>query len=270
MSRDQVRWRLRSGRWVRVLGQGLAVAGTPSGPEQQLNAASLTWEDGIGCLGTAARAHGLPVTDDGLVHVSTATDRHRLGVLVPHRLDIAKSERTRVGVAALTTRRRTIIDCLGRLSWEEAERLLAWVVSRRQLTADDLEAWLDQHPREWGNAQRRRASTALRSGVASEAERLLHRLLADGGIVGWVGNASLLDAIGVPASADVYFPDVRLVIEVDGRAHHGATRFQRDRTRQNALVAAGCTVLRYTWADLVERPAAVLAQITAMLTSLRA
>ena len=38
-------------------------------------------------------------------------------------------------------------------------------------------------------------------------------------------------------------------------------RFQRDRSRQNRLVAAGWTVLRFTWRDLVERPGYVVRTI---------
>jgi very-short-patch-repair endonuclease len=57
------------------------------------------------------------------------------------------------------------------------------------------------------------------------------------------------------------------VIEVDGRAHHTTPdRFERDRERQNALVAAGWTVLRFTWRDLTTRPSAVVATVRRMLT----
>lgn len=60
----------------------------------------------------------------------------------------------------------------------------------------------------------------------------------------------------------------RLVIEVDGYAYHsGDDRFQRDRTKQNALLAAGWRVLRFTWADLVDRPDTVLARITEILAA---
>ena len=47
----------------------------------------------------------------------------------------------------------------------------------------------------------------------------------------------------------------RFDFEIDGRAFHSdADRFQRDRTRQNRLVGAGWTVLRFTWNDLRDRP----------------
>ena len=49
-----------------------------------------------------------------------------------------------------------------------------------------------------------------------------------------------------------------VVIEVDGYAYHSRAAFQTDRTKQNRLVMAGYTILRFTWADLTERPGAVL------------
>ena len=54
------------------------------------------------------------------------------------------------------------------------------------------------------------------------------------------------------------YAELRLAIEVDGFEHHSSPdAFQRDRTRQNRLVALGWTVLRFTWEDVVKRPAMV-------------
>ena len=61
------------------------------------------------------------------------------------------------------------------------------------------------------------------------------------------------------------FAAERLVVEIDGLAFHGATRFQNDRSRQNRIVNAGYTVLRFTWADLTERPDEVVRQIRVAL-----
>jgi very-short-patch-repair endonuclease len=60
------------------------------------------------------------------------------------------------------------------------------------------------------------------------------------------------------ARVDFAYPDRRLAIEVDGyelRASPAA--MQSDLDRQNALVREGWTVLRFTWADVVRRPARV-------------
>lgn len=62
---------------------------------------------------------------------------------------------------------------------------------------------------------------------------------------------------------DFAYPDLMIAIEVDGYWAHGSfDAFQRDRERQNELVLAGWTVLRFTWTDLVKRPREV-AQLVA-------
>ena len=66
-------------------------------------------------------------------------------------------------------------------------------------------------------------------------------------------------------------PRVKLAVEVDGYEHHtDPEAFQRDRTRQNELVALGWTVLRFTWHDVVNRPEHVARQIRAAITRLAA
>lgn len=68
------------------------------------------------------------------------------------------------------------------------------------------------------------------------------------------------------ARIDAAYPHAKVAIEVDGYVAHTAPEaFQRDRTRQNRLVALGWTVLRFTWDDVVRRPAAVAATIRAAL-----
>lgn len=60
------------------------------------------------------------------------------------------------------------------------------------------------------------------------------------------------------ARVDAAYPALQLAVEVDGfESHASPEAFQRDRTRQNYLVAHGWTVLRFTWADVVQRPAMV-------------
>lgn len=65
---------------------------------------------------------------------------------------------------------------------------------------------------------------------------------------------------------DLAFVHERIAVEVDGWAWHSdVERFRADRRRQNALVLAGWTVLRFTWDDLTNRPEQVVAQIQAAL-----
>lgn len=87
-------------------------------------------------------------------------------------------------------------------------------------------------------------------------------LLRDAALTGWVR--------GYPVDhylLDFAFVVRRIAIEVDGWAWHSdVARFRHDRQRQNALVLAGWTVLRFTWHDLTQRPATVIAEIRAALT----
>lgn len=61
---------------------------------------------------------------------------------------------------------------------------------------------------------------------------------------------------------DFLFKDARVVVEIDGLAHHtDPVAFQRDRVKQNALVRARYRVYRYTWIDLTEYPDRVTTEI---------
>lgn len=73
------------------------------------------------------------------------------------------------------------------------------------------------------------------------------------------------------ARIDAAYPELLLAIEIDGFASHSSPdAFQRDRTRQNRLVALGWTVLRFTWADVVRDPASVAATIREAMSRLPA
>jgi very-short-patch-repair endonuclease len=66
--------------------------------------------------------------------------------------------------------------------------------------------------------------------------------------------------------ADFVWHDARLVVETDGRAtHDNAVAFLDDRVRDRALRASGYDVLRFTWAEVVHRPAAVAREIRAAI-----
>ena len=75
---------------------------------------------------------------------------------------------------------------------------------------------------------------------------------------------------GTPYRLDYAWPDRLLAVEVDGYGPHSSREaFQSDRARQNALVLAGWTVLRFTWADVRDRPAAVAAVLRRALGASR-
>ncbi len=97
--------------------------------------------------------------------------------------------------------------------------------------------------------------------IHSEAERVTHRRLLAAGISDWRANADLV-INGRTVRPDLTFDEVKLIVEIDGFAYHGdRDAFERDRQRLNLLTAAGWTVLRFTWRQIHDDPAAVVAQI---------
>ena len=268
MTSAQVRRRRDTGRWVTVVGDALALRSLPIDAWRQAHGAWLTWPDSVVCLGTAARVHRLPVADDGRVHVLVSSPRAARGALAPHEFPVKGDEIVVRGRAAVTDLRRTIFDCLGRLDDRQSEQLMIWAVTRELFTRANLELAVQSRPGRWGNKRRRRALADTRTGALGASERRLHELLRGAGITGWLADQRVSDGDGLIGRAAVLFGAVGLVIEIDGMANHGEASFQSDRTRQNRVVNAGYTVLRFTWQDLTERPAAVLRQIRTALARL--
>lgn len=90
-------------------------------------------------------------------------------------------------------------------------------------------------------------------------ETRLRWLLIKSGLPHPQVQADLRDADGhFIGRADLYYPSARLVIEYDGANHR--ERLSEDNRRQNALIAAGFRLLRFTASDL-ERSDAVALQV---------
>lgn len=65
---------------------------------------------------------------------------------------------------------------------------------------------------------------------------------------------------------DAVWPRQRIAVELDSWTwHHHRQAFQRDREKGNVLAAAGWTVLRFTYRDVTDRPAAVASQLRRVL-----
>jgi very-short-patch-repair endonuclease len=112
-----------------------------------------------------------------------------------------------------------------------------------------------------GSSSAGRLLVAAADRADSAAERLLVRILRDGGITGWV--------LGYPFGPwriDLAFPEQKVAVEVDGWAWHvDAERFRNDRRKQNALVRDGWDPLRFTWHGLDQRPHEVVEEINETL-----
>jgi very-short-patch-repair endonuclease len=116
-------------------------------------------------------------------------------------------------------------------------------------------------PHRAGNRERLQLLIDSRGKPWSAAERLSHRLLRAAHIKGWETNLPVLVG-GQLFYIDIAFKQQKLAIEIDGRLHEtDEDLFESDRWRQNALVADGWRVLRFTVAMLRDHPEVFIAAI---------
>ena len=160
-----------------------------------------------------------------------------------------------------------VVDMLRFLAPQDALDVGQQALNRRAVSLQWLVAEHARLSALRGAAQLRRTIQLLAEGTRSEAERRLVALIREAGISGWVADLRVL-AAGRTYFLDIAFEAQRVEVAVDGRAFHTDARsFQNDRTRQNDLVAAGWTILRFTWEDIVERPAEVVRRIREILAT---
>jgi very-short-patch-repair endonuclease len=120
-------------------------------------------------------------------------------------------------------------------------------------------------PHRTGNLERLRLLIDSRNEPWPAAERLSHRLLRAAGITGWQTNLPV-EIDSELFHLDIAFTKQKLAIEIDGRLHETDEElFESDRWRQNALVAEGWRVLRFTWAMLQDCPDVFVSAILSAL-----
>jgi very-short-patch-repair endonuclease len=260
----QIRRRLATGEWRPVLGPVFVHNGLSISPELRDRAAVLAVPGSVLAGPSAARLLQMevPVDRPCLIvgrQVRTRVPGLRLlyGEVEP--ADIAISDGIR-----LTWRPRTVFDCLRVLDEHTGTDLLDRALLLGWATVDSLARHIQGHIGCQGVDRVAGLIGRAASGARSAGERRLLAGLRAAGIGGWRANAR----VGGPDGpiGDVVFDRERVIVEVDGWAYHSNVgQFQRDRQRQNRLVADGWAVLRFTWRDLTERLDDVIRTIRAML-----
>ncbi len=99
----------------------------------------------------------------------------------------------------------------------------------------------------------------------SELERLFHDLVRRNELPPYQRNV-IVD--GDPSPVDAYWPEARLVVELQSYAHHsGRQEFERDHAKRARLMAAGQAVLPLTHRQVTAEEAETVATIVALLNA---
>jgi very-short-patch-repair endonuclease len=161
----------------------------------------------------------------------------------------------------VTAPARTLIDCA---TSPTIDRMLNEARVLKLVKNAGIQAALDRCPGRKGVAAMRALLKAEDDTgfTRSEAERILRRLIAAAKL-----EVPIFNTYVMGLEVDAHWPQYRLVVEVDGFAAHGhQAAFERDRGRDNRLIAAGYIVLRFTWRQLTHEPMVVLVTIVKALT----
>ncbi|MFD1505223.1 DUF559 domain-containing protein [Georgenia yuyongxinii] len=250
-TRGAVRHRLAKGWWKAVVGDGIADANLEIDVRRRVVAARLTYPHAVVIRRTAAMLHGFPVEDDGTTHIHLGSGRRDRSGLSVHDVRLERSDVTDLEGIAVTSRRRTVLDCLMRLDLQEAERLLAWVVTRELVAPSALLEAAERCTGRPHGVQLARLAQMAAVGAVNGGELALHELLRTARISGWSGDQKIYQHGRIIARVDVLFHEEKLVLELDGERFHDPAV---DRARDLALGNLGYTVLRFTWSDVTERP----------------
>lgn len=270
LSRGVLRAQLRARRWRVVTSQTIAIHNGPISQRAQMWAAVLEGGPRAYLDGTSALvAGGMERFTVDVIRVSVPRGvpaRSGAGYVVrPTRLWRA-ADRAPGGIP----RARPAIAAVRGALWARTDREATYILTR--VVQDGL-ARPEAIGAELIRVKRHQRRLLLHS--------VVNDLLDGGRAMGEIDLGRLLRQRGLPPPArqvlrqdkrgryylDFYWPDLGVVVEVDGIHHAWATNVIGDALRQNSLALAGDTVLRLPLLGLRIEPEEFLDQIEAALTA---
>ncbi len=214
---------------------------------------------------TAAWMHGLDLDPIHPVEVVVSPQsgiRSRTGLVV-RRCLVAPHETVIIQRQRATSLLWTLSDMCLRYPAVEALVALDMAIHSRLTDATELCRYAEA-ARGRAGAGRLRVLARLAAPAESPMETRLRWLLQQSNLPRPEVQTNLHDSDGrFVGRADIYFASGRLVVEYDGGNHRD--RLVEDDRRQNLLINAGFRLLRFTAADVHQRPDLVLTQVRTAL-----
>jgi very-short-patch-repair endonuclease len=265
---------LRDGSWARVFRGTYVSDGDPTDLAVRAAAAQLVLPEQawvadrflLWLLGIDVLPPGTPVLEAVVPRLAVVPRRSGMRL---RECRVPPTDQQLLGELRILRPMRAVADLL-RLLPDQERLVVADAVLRKGATVEALRAELVLHRKLRGV----RCAEAVLGRADARAEsppesRLRHVLLGAGIAVAPQHEVHGTDGRWI-ARVDLAIPELRIAIEYDGReVHERRDVFVSDRRRQNALVAAGWTVLRFSAADL-RNPALIIRAVTAAVAAARA
>jgi very-short-patch-repair endonuclease len=262
VGRGSIRWRLANGALHRVF-RGVYLVGhaVPAPGAFEFAAVLACGRGALVSHRSAAGRWGIVAPTSGNVELTVVGRdcRSREGLRVHQVPTLDPLDRTTRRGIPVTAPARTLIDYAATTSYEEAERAIAEAFALRLLPESQLQSACDRSPHRAG-VPLVRAILGQPAGphrTRSGGERAMLRLIRAAGLPEPLTNHPIKGF-----NADFFWPEVGLIVEVDGGPfHRPRPAFERDHRRDIVHRDAGYEVLRFTWRQLDEEPFYVTAVI---------
>ncbi len=258
---------------LRLLSGGVVSARVDVPPDEAARAA-VVGLCGTASHRTAALLWGIElVTPASAQDATVRRDRSRaswVGVVV-HRSDLPDEDVHLRDALPLTSPLRTVLDLCRCLPLEEAVAAADSALRQGLVGVDELVRAAQALPPARGRSRVTRVVALVDPACGSVLESLCRVLLVLSGLAPPTTQLQVRNRCGLLVGrVDFAWPDVRLVVEVDGYAFHADRRtYRADRRRTNALVLEGWRVLRFSWEDVRHEPEVVVASVRAALAGTR-
>ena len=196
------------------------------------------------------------------VDVTTPHCKRSRGAIRAHRTNLHPEDRAVRDGIPVTSVARTILDLAARLATDPLTRLIEESDRRQLFDLRALDRAIARRPRVAG-VPRLNAVLATYRGTPdtrSKLERDFRALIAGAGL-----PEPLFNTLVAGVLVDVWWPQWKLVVELDGEPYHTTPRaFETDRIRDATLQKQDIRVLRVTGDRMDHAPAAVLDDILAL------
>ena len=257
------RWHLEGASWRRI-GPGLyAWAALAETPALRLEAARLRLPASAAFAGrTAAWLHGLDVAACEPIEAILPGDGEgwERGGIAVRRAALDDCEVVVRRGFRTTSLVRTLSDLSRKLSLTEAVVIADMALHAGLVRRADLSEWVDRRGGRKGVGAMRLLLDFAEAAAESPMETRLRMSLVLNGLPRPDVQVTVRDERGsFLGRPDLYYREHRLGIEYDGETHRAS--LVEDNRRQNRLLLADIRLLRFTAADVLRRPDAVVTQV---------